>query len=163
MQRINRFTKIIIVIFFALFSLIFVLHQQYSEQIDLRIRHYQLTKAVMNGDVDLYVKYGFNKDLSEYTNAELEIQRKIMIEILRKYLQESGTPWPDKTVEQGMVLFSILRGGSPKFVGTGLADTEEGYKLLQLAIQKYESEYPGPSVSTANGGKAGRWHCIGWS
>ncbi len=131
-------------IFFAL-SFIFL---NFSEQINLGLKHYQLTKAVRNGDVDLYNKYGFNKDLSEYTNAELEIQRHIMVEILRKYIQESGTAWPDKEVENGMVLFSILLGGSPEFGGIGVADTDEGYELLQLAIQKYTAEYPNSSDST---------------
>lgn len=148
MQKIKRFTKIIIVIFFALFSLIIVSHQHYSEQIELQIRRHQLIKAINNGDTNLYIKYAFNEDISEFTDAEMEIKKQITIEILRKYVHESGTPWPDKDLHRGFSLSSILMSGSPDFGGIGVADTEEGYKLLQLAIQKYESEYPRPSGST---------------
>jgi len=138
----TRIAKRFILSFFCVFLILKIIFHIYSDQVDLKIRQYHLTRAVMNGDIDLYVKYGFNKDLSKYTNSELEIQRQIMVEILRKYVQESGTSWGDNEVENGMVLFSILWGGSPEFGGFGVADTEEGYALLQQASKKYSLAYP---------------------
>ena len=79
-------------------------------------------------------------------NFRNEEERKALQEAqalkLQIWLNENVTLWNDEELEKRSIVLTVLTSSSPEWGGSGLAESDEGFDLVERAIIKLDTKYP---------------------